>query len=740
VPTSDPTASLAPTPCIEKAEAKEVDIIGMDSDFSSFPEGLLEIVDQNGDSVSVMIHNVFSASVKQIAVHYHEDIVTEICDYKAETWVEPITIDAFCYGLDAKFTEISIVVYFGSDAVSKECQSCQPPVEGSPDTVFLSYEVPCLPVCETLEPTAGPTAGPTSTPTGSPTSSPTDKPTAGPTESPTVSPTGAPTGSPTKKPTTEPTASPTDSPTPCVEDPVPDVLETFGNYPDINVADIITVGERDSDSVSFKVNQVVLDGTASVLSVYYHKDDGSVICDVKEDVAVDYAYDFKAYCTEGVTDVSVYVNLDGSTSDECNTCTAPAADSSSTAAFYFKLNCEPECGPEEIESTPAPQATLKPGGGCYTGAEDATPFGPTHNKCSVDAVPIEIVEQHDTNVVFRLKNTFGASSTVSIRYDPHGDGKHDLECESKVLDAGASPHLFFDATCVGGLAEVDVMVSSTGSISGGGSVPSVCSDENVDCLHTFVLPCSENLLCDGVPVADPTASPVAPPTGDSTPCEYEIIEDDSAEPLSGIADPFSFTPSADGSTVEFTIEQTWKTSDSISGIIPIYPKVGGGDICAESDKQTEGNTPGKKYTFTAACTDGFAEVRVVIKDGANFGSSDTVDVPECDFGGLTDKLASYKIRIPCNLCEPARRTQEIVTETVEEPSTEHEDAPYCLSEDFPCEGDEANMVYVCHYSARKGYQTFCVTEADSDILRFYSNDYCGPCEGGQGVTWGSMMG
>lgn len=69
-----------------------------------------------------------------------------------------------------------------------------------------------------------------------------------------------------------------------------------------------------------------------------------------------------------------------------------------------------------------------------------------------------------------------------------------------------------------------------------------------------------------------------------------------------------------------------------------------------------------------------------------------------------------------------------------------DDAPYCPSEDFPCEGDEVNMVYVCHYNPRKGYATYCVPEIDSDILRFYSHDYCGPCEGGEGVTWGTMEG
>jgi hypothetical protein len=67
-----------------------------------------------------------------------------------------------------------------------------------------------------------------------------------------------------------------------------------------------------------------------------------------------------------------------------------------------------------------------------------------------------------------------------------------------------------------------------------------------------------------------------------------------------------------------------------------------------------------------------------------------------------------------------------------EPSDDAEDGSfYCLSEDFPCQGGNS-MVHVCHYSTRRGYQTFCIPEPDSEILRFYSNDYCGPCVGGYG--------
>merc|ERR1712154_244786 len=71
------------------------------------------------------------------------------------------------------------------------------------------------------------------------------------------------------------------------------------------------------------------------------------------------------------------------------------------------------------------------------------------------------------------------------------------------------------------------------------------------------------------------------------------------------------------------------------------------------------------------------------------------------------------------------------------PSVNDEDVPYCVSADFPCEGEGEDMVYVCHYSARSGYTTFCIPESDSDILRFYPNDYCGPCVGGYGGAFES---
>jgi hypothetical protein len=85
-------------------------------------------------------------------------------------------------------------------------------------------------------------------------------------------------------------------------------------------------------------------------------------------------------------------------------------------------------------------------------------------------------------------------------------------------------------------------------------------------------------------------------------------------------------------------------------------------------------------------------------------------------------------------CDSAQRRdlEHVVldqTLPVSEPDMNAKDGGfYCSTEDFPCQG--AGNVHVCHYDARRGYQTFCLPEADTEVLRFYSNDYCGPCVDG----------
>jgi len=141
---------------------------------------------------------------------------------------------------------------------------------------------------------------------------------------------------------------------------------------------------------------------------------------------------------------------------------------------------------------------------------------------------------------------------------------------------------------------------------------------------------------------------------------------------------------------------------------------------------------------------------------------DNAEIPECCHPGEECKTVQYTFKLPCiNPCPPEeggaavaeeapkeeesqqRRlfTKKIQERKSKEGSTaEFEDIMghpeqngsndnFCVVEDYPC-GTFDDKVHVCHYSARDGYKTFCVPEADSDALRFYPKDYCGPCVGG----------
>jgi hypothetical protein len=387
-PSNSPSVNNAPSACIESEAPKEMELAGMQNNFTSSPEGLLKITDQRGDGVSFEVNNVFTESVTQISVRYHMDVDTEDCDVRT-SFDGTLDFDAFCYGLDSKWTDVSIIVYFGDEVVSEECESCQAPSNDSVDTVYFGFVLPCIP---------------------------------------------------------------------CDDDEL-------------------------------------------------HPDD-----------------------------------LDDSSLD-----------------------------------TPP----------CYDGVVDIT--DESGNVCGTSGnVPIQIFETEEDYVMFGVTNTFGVTSDLSIRFDPFG-GDGSPECYDSSLGAGGSFVNNMQATCVDGVAKVEVFAKATSDvIEGSQSTMSRCSDDPVDCAHVYLLPCLES---------------------------------------------------------------------------------------------------------------------------------------RCD----NDRRLDAGIRVENSLGS-----------TTYESTTEYDDMPYCLSEDFPCEGEETNMVYVCHYSKRKGYQTFCVPEADSDILRFYAHDYCGPCEGGQGVTWGKM--
>jgi len=144
--------------------------------------------------------------------------------------------------------------------------------------------------------------------------------------------------------------------------------------------------------------------------------------------------------------------------------------------------------------------------------------------------------------------------------------------------------------------------------------------------------------------------------------------------------------------------------------------------------------------------------------------SDNAEVPECCHPGEKQcRTVEYTFKLPC--VSPCPEDDEAVTlpstgddtdeAAKEAPNRPAKEAPgprnltaaakngneeasagefgadqhFCVVEDYPC-GPNNDKVLACHYSARDGYKTFCVPEEDSDALRYYPKDYCGPCVGG----------
>jgi hypothetical protein len=156
----------------------------------------------------------------------------------------------------------------------------------------------------------------------------------------------------------------------------------------------------------------------------------------------------------------------------------------------------------------------------------------------------------------------------------------------------------------------------------------------------------------------------------------------------------------------------------------------------------------------------FATYTIELKCEANgcVPSHVSHDTEKCDSGDCNIRGSNVEFQDICTHNNPVVCTQNLGTSVrhlnavfsadeqlgfvseemkrAAEPSKDS-DEPYCLHADYPCvdsDGEEDGMVHVCHYSTRAGYQTFCIPEVDSDIMRFYTNDYCGPCEGWNGKT------
>jgi len=206
--------------------------------------------------------------------------------------------------------------------------------------------------------------------------------------------------------------------------------------------------------------------------------------------------------------------------------------------------------------------------------------------------------------------------------------------------------------------------------------------------------------------------------------------------------------------IRFSFTSYWPTA--MSDIKLRYDR---GDGLGKQCQSLNALSSGSMYpnTLAAAC-DPYTQTA----DIEVYVSSTSIDhVSSINQCGAQQGSCSYVYKIPCStniMCEDLRQLNEIKVQldqeekneniepgyiargfmtdemkAVEEFDEDFEDVPFCAHKDHPCEGDEENMVYVCHYSPQKGYQTFCIPEMDSDILQFDGRNHCGPCDGWNGV-------
>lgn len=223
-----------------------------------------------------------------------------------------------------------------------------------------------------------------------------------------------------------------------------------------------------------------------------------------------------------------------------------------------------------------------------------------------------------------------------------------------------------------------------------------------------------------------------------------------------------------GTHVKFKVTNTF--GEIISSVFTEYHMGNFGETeCLEEENVEKKSTVDTEFVGQCMVNAKISIVNVWMTDCSTAASfldeADNAEVPECCHPGEQCRTVQYTFKLPCEAPKcpegvasasptlspiastksPApfsqsRRelakaknavlgsTQELESSTNYAESNDNEDH-FCVVEDYPC-GPKGDKVHVCHYSARDGYKTFCVPEPDSDALRFYPKDYCGPCVGG----------
>ena len=352
-----------------------------------------------------------------------------------------------------------------------------------------------------------------------------------------------------------------------------------------------------------------------------------------------------------------------------------------------------------------------------------------------------IKEQLGDSVVFTINQQLSTEipDYWSIHYEENSE-THD--CVAHVDEEASYGAKFeYTAVCHHGQATVSVYLRNDGTSANECDTCGAPLDGALDFVAYYVqIPCEPECVSEE-PECYAGIMAMHKDTGGDYICEYA-------------SQPFTIEEldESGSSEVRFSFTNNWPAE--MANIELFYDRGdGSGQQCQSLNSMLSGAT--YPHILAAACDPitQTADIEVYISNDSISYSSTRGQCGDSGPGSC-----SYVYKIPCSIdvmCDSARRLEDNVVDIPDadidenanieqgfmteemkaaaEPSEDSEDAPYCVHEDYPCEGDEENMVYVCHYSSRSGYQTFCVSEMDSDILRFNKTHHCGSCEGWNGV-------
>lgn len=706
VPSASPSA--APTDCYDLHGITQEDIINQIGSDEPVPEDAVKIISGENTTVTVEISQLWTVDANpSLFIHYHSETHDTICEGIPEFGFEDTVVKKLeCY---EGWTDVGIFIYLDGDLSIEECEECKPPQGDEENVVAYYFELPCDPICETIAPSKAPVTSP-----------------------------------PTRSPSPPSPPSPPGPPGPdCYEKheiTEEDIMDKFGTNESIPEDAVTIIGSNGENStVTVEISQLWTDNANLSFFIQYHSEEQGSFCEGIPDFSYEETLARDLECFEGWTDLGIFIYLNDDLSlEDCEGCKRPDSDDEDIVAYYFEFPCVPICetdAPSKAPVTPMPSSAPTD---CYdkhgiTEEDIIEQFG-TQEPIPENA--IKIVSGGNTNLTLEISQLWSEDVNASVFVHYHTEG-HGSLCEG-IPDFAYEDTVVKNLECYNGWTDVGVFIYIGDELSFDECQecsPPNQDDENV-LAYYFEVSCEP--ICESIaPTEAPVTSSIEPTASEGAECHdgiLVVLQDTGGDQTCEYSsEPLRIEELLDSGSNEIRFSFTNNWGVALDSIDLFYDR---GDGFGQQCQSLNGLGAGEMYpnTLAAACNEETqtADIEVYISaEGITFESS----LRKC---GDTDvNSCSYIYRLPCSTdvsCDDVRRLQSEEVKIIEsEASDESEETPYCVHKDYPCEGDEENMVYVCHYSSQAGYQTFCIPEMDSDILRFNKNHHCGPCDGWNGV-------